>query len=77
MFKIDWELLAFATIFVAVFYGLCKDHNEANCAATSVNKTRLQRRACGYDYFCSFSIEYLVLTVLLIYILGAYHNSKY
>ncbi len=72
MFKIDWELLAFATIFVIVLYALCKDHNEANCATTSVNMTRLQRRACGYDYFCSFSIEYLVLTVLLMYILGVY-----
>lgn len=72
MFKIHWEILAFATIFVAVMYALCNDHNEANCASTSVNKSRLQRRACGYDYFCSFSIEYLVLTVLFIYIICAY-----
>ena len=75
MFKIDWKLLAFATIFVIVLYALCKDHNIPNCAAT--NNTRSERRACGYKYFCSFSIEYLVLTVLFMYLLGAYHNSKY
>lgn len=70
MFKIDWELLAFATIFVIVLYAFCKDHNVPNCATT--NKTRSERRACGYKYFCSFSIEYLVLTVLFMYLLGVY-----
>ncbi len=77
MFKIDWKLLAFATIFVIVSYAFCKDHNVTNCASTSANMTPRERRACGYDYFCSFSIEYLVLTVLFIYILGEYRNSKY
>ena len=65
----NWSLLLYSIVIVIIGYALCSDHNPSTCNP-GVFASRHERSVCAYDYFCSQSLGYYVMLIIIIYVIG-------
>ncbi len=72
----NWSLLLYSIYIVIIAYALCSDHNPSTCKP-GMFASRHERSVCAYDYFCSQSVGYLVIIIIIINVIGLlYKHGK-